>query len=168
MEKIQSRGGGGMKKAMLIKLSVFIMVLIPAIYIALPFINASGCNYNMQIETNSLFTRVLCNSGRIKTITNVKNHDVVVSQEFISAYRAPYLITFLTDVDIIHHKEGNIESSMKKGWFSPCVMSKVNVYYVGHNDKGAFLIRKPLWDLCKKEGAIIYNTSIDGRFSYWK
>ncbi|MEM0552799.1 MULTISPECIES: hypothetical protein [Aeromonas] len=157
-----------MKKSKLINFVIFIATLLPATYISLPFINASGCNYNMQVESDTLFTRVLCNSGKIKTITNIKNSDVVVSQEFISAYRSPYLITILTDTDIIHHKNDSSEQRVQKSWFNPCAMSKINVYYVGHNNNGTFLIRKPLWGECKAQGATIYKTPIEGRFSHWE
>lgn len=157
-----------MKKSKLINFVIFIATLLPATYISLPFINASGCNYNIQIESATLFTRGLCNSGKIKTITNVKNSDIVVSQEFISAYRSPYLITILTDTDIIHHKNDSSEHRIQKSRFNPCTMSKINVYYVGSNKNDTFLIRKPLWGECKTQGATIYKTPIEGRFSHWE
>lgn len=143
------------------------IVIIPFIYILVPFINASGCKYTSYFETEEVLSYGVCYRGFLKTMTLFKDSGLTVSRTMMTAYRKPFLTTISVDKEVVVPPNGVTQEVSLRAlgveYLSPTV---VRYHIERSGDKFLYIVRPT--EITSNVANHVYKVSLDGNISYWE
>ncbi|WP_421220165.1 hypothetical protein [Aeromonas jandaei] len=148
------------------KLSLFIVLLFPLLFLLVPFVNSYGCDYRSQLDTPNITIAGVCKNGVLRTLTHFKDSGLTISNTMLVAYREPYLMTVSISKNIvtppITSSTQDALNILSAEYLTP-VVRRFHIKKIG-NDY-VFLLRPATVD--KPNANLMYKMKLDGVFSYW-
>lgn len=149
-----------------IKIVALAIVMIPLIYLIIPFVNASGCKYKSYVETKDVLSYGVCYRGMLRTITFFKDSGLTVSRTMLTSYRSPFLTTITLDKEVVIPPKEMRESDSLKVFGSEYLTPTVVRYHIERAKSDYIYIMRPT-KINSNPVNNIYKVSLDGKMSYW-
>ncbi|QSR71979.1 hypothetical protein [Aeromonas jandaei] len=150
-----------------IKFVALAIVMVPLVYITLPFINATGCRYKSYIETKDVISYGICYRGFLRTITFFKDSGLTVSRTMLTSYRSPFLTTITLDKEVVIPPKEISNSDSLKIFSSEYLTPTVVRYHIERADGQYIYIMRPT-QVNTPPVNNIYKVALEGEMSHWE
>lgn len=150
------------------KILLFLLYLIPVLYIIFPVFNSTGCEYTSQIETDDVVTYGVCHRGILRTLTHFKKTGLTISETMVTAYRKPFLRTISINKEVLSPPLVSATLSslsiLSAEYLNPVVktyhVERLRGYYI-------YMLESDRLNVDDNHSAYIYKVAVNGNMSYW-